>query len=132
MLNERFKIAIKNSDLSTQQVAESIGLKANTLRKALLRDSLNDGYLILIEQNCGISKNWLKNGIEPMFVQSKEDIIKETIENNTLEALEKFDKEKIVAYLLLKESEFSKIPSFISLVEKIKVSQKIRDIVNKK
>jgi len=132
MLNERFKIAIKNSDLSTQKVAESIGLKVNTLRKALLRDSLNDGYLILIEQNCGISRKWLKDGTEPMFVQSKEDIIKQTIENNTLEALEKFDKEKIVAYLLLKESEFIKIPSFISLVEKIKVSQRITEIVNKK
>jgi len=71
MLNERFKIAIKNSDLSTQKVAESIGLKVNTLRKALLRDSLNDGYLILIEQNCGISRKWLKDGTEPMFVQSK-------------------------------------------------------------
>jgi len=131
-MNERFKIAIKNSDLSTQKVAESIGLKANTLRKALLRGSLNDGYLILIEQNCGISRKWLKDGFEPIFVDSKENVIKRMIEQNTLEALDKFDKEKIIAYILLKESEFLKIPAFQSLIDKIKVSNKISDIINKK
>lgn len=131
-MNERFKIAIKNSDLSTQKVAESIGLKANTLRKALLRNSLNDGYLILIEQNCGISRNWLKNGEKPIFVDSKENIIKKIIEQNTLDALDKFDKEKIIAYILLKEKEFLAIPAFQSLIDKIKVSQKISDIVNRK
>ena len=131
-MNERFKIAIKNSDLSTQKVAESIGLKANTLRKALLRGSLNDGYLILIEQNCGISRKWLKDGSEPIFVDSKENVIKRMIEQNTLEALDKFDKEKIIAYILLKESEFLKIPAFQSLIDKIKVSNKISDIINKK
>ncbi|AXG69573.1 hypothetical protein KORDIASMS9_01796 [Kordia sp. SMS9] len=131
-MNDRFKIAIKNSDLSTQKVAESIGLKANTLRKALLRNSLNDGYLILIEQNCGISRKWLKDGVKPIFVDSKENIIKRLIEQNTLEALDKFEKEKIIAYILLKEAEFLKIPAFQSLIDKIKVSAKISDIINRK
>ncbi|EDP95083.1 hypothetical protein KAOT1_02069 [Kordia algicida OT-1] len=131
-MNERFKLAIKNSDLSTKEVAESVGLKANTLRKALLRNSINEGYLILIEQNCGISKNWLKNGIKPIFVESKENQIKKILEQNTLEALDNFDKEKIIAYILLKESEFLKIPAFQSLIDKMKVSNKISDVVNRK
>lgn len=131
-MNERFKIAIKNSDLSTQKVAESIGLKANTLRKALLRNSLNDGYLILIEQNCGISRSWLKDGKEPIFVNSKETVFKNLIEQNTLEALDKFDKEKIIAYILLKETEFRKFSSFQSLIDKMKASDKINDIINRK
>lgn len=129
-MNERFKIALKESDLTTKEVAESIGLKANTLRKAINRNSINDGYLILIEQNCNISKKWLKDGIKPVIVNNKTDSLKELIEDDILKAFESIDKDKFVAYILLREKEFLKLPSFISLIDKIKVSQRISDIVN--
>lgn len=130
-MNERFDIALKQGNLTTKIVAESIGLKANTLRKAVNRESLNDGYLILIQQNCGISRKWLKDGIKPVLID-KEATLKSFFDNDLLEALESVDKDKIVAYLLLREEEFLKLSSFNSLVDKLKVSERISDIVNNK
>ncbi|MBC8755861.1 hypothetical protein H2O64_14380 [Kordia sp. YSTF-M3] len=130
-MNERFDIALKEGGLSTKVVAESIGLKANTLRKAINRESLNDGYLILIQQNCGISRKWLKDGIKPILID-KVETLKSFFDKDLLKALESVDKDKIVAYLLLREEEFLKLSSFNSFVDKLKVSQKISDIVNKK
>jgi len=130
-MNERFNIALKEGGLSTKIVAESIGLKANTLRKAINRNSLNDGYLILIQQNCGISRKWLKDGIKPILID-KVETLKSFFDKDLLEALESVDKDKIVAYLLLREEEFLKLPSFNSFVDKLKVSERISDIVNKK
>ena len=127
-MNDRFKIALKEGNLSTQKVADAIGLKANTLRKAINRNSLNDGYLILIEQTCGISKNWLRDGIKPVIV-NKVDSLLPFFEEDLLQALENVDKDKIVAYILLKEKEFLKLPSFNALIDKFKVSQRIGDIL---
>lgn len=130
-MKERFKKAIKEGGYTTKQVAEGIGLKADTLRRALSRNSINDGYLILIQKEFGISSSWLKEGKEPMLI-IQEDIIKEKIENDVFAILDNIDPEKIVAYQLLKLNKFQEIPSFVSLVEKIKVSQRISDIINKK
>ncbi|WP_430413126.1 helix-turn-helix domain-containing protein [Kordia sp.] len=127
-MNDRFKIALKEGNLSTQEVADAIGLKANTLRKAINRNSINDGYLILIEQTCGISKKWLKEGIKPVIV-NKVDTLLPFFEEDLLQALESVDKDKIVAYILLKEKEFLKLPSFNALIDKLKVSQRISNIV---
>ena len=129
-MREYLKIALKQSDLSNKIIAEKLGMKVDTFRKAVLNNSLNDGYLVLIQQEFGISKEWLKNGKEPIFIK-KEDILKAKIEEDVFTVLDAIDPEKIVAYQLLKEKKFTKLPSFIKLVEKVKVSQKITDIINK-
>jgi len=129
-MRERLKIALKQGELSNQMIAERLGMKVDTFRKAVLKDTLNDGYLILIQQEFGISKEWLRNGKEPIFI-FKEDILKEKIEDDVFAILDQIDPEKIVAYQLLKETKFTTLPSFIKLVEKVKVSQRITDILNK-
>ncbi|QHI38675.1 hypothetical protein IMCC3317_40690 [Kordia antarctica] len=130
-MNERFDIALKEGNLTTKIVAESIGLKANTLRKAVSRESINDGYLILIQQNCGISRKWLKDGIKPVLID-KVETLKSFFDNDLLKALESVDKDKIVAYLLLREEDFLKLSSFNSFVDKLKTSERISHIINKK
>ena len=129
-MREHLKIALKQSDLTNQVIAEKLGMKVDTFRKAVLKNTLNDGYLILIQQAFGISKEWLRNGKEPIFVD-KEDILKTEIEEDVFSVLDKINPEKIVAYQILKEKKFTQLPSFIKFVEKVKVSKKITDIVNK-
>ncbi|MBC8753921.1 hypothetical protein H2O64_04515 [Kordia sp. YSTF-M3] len=129
-MRERLKIALKQGKLSNQMIAERLGIKVDTFRKAVLKDTLNDGYLILIQQEFGISKEWLRNGKEPVFI-SKEDVLKEKIEDDVFAILDQIDPEKIVAYQLLKENKFTALPSFVKLVEKVKISKRISDIVNK-
>lgn len=129
-MKERFKKAIKLRGYSLKEVAEKIGLKYDTLRKALNRNSINDGYLILIEKEFGISKSWLKKGIEPIFV-SKEDILMTKIEEDVFSVLESIDEDKIVAYLLLKETQFIKNKSFMAFVEKLKATKRLIEIANK-
>lgn len=129
-MRERFKIALKQGKLSNQMIAERLGMKVDTFRKAVLKDTLNDGYLILVQQEFGISKEWLRHGEKPVFI-SKEAILKEKIEADVFAILDQIDPEKIVAYQLLKETKFTQLPSFVKLVEKVKISQRITDIVNK-
>lgn len=128
-MKERFKIALDEGDTTAQKVAESIGLKADTLRKAINRNSINDGYLILIERNCGISKKWLKDGIKPVFVKNINSI-EQLFSSDLLQALESVDKDMLVAYMVLRQDEFLKLPSFNSFVEKLKVSDRISKIVD--
>jgi len=128
-MKERFKIAIEEANLTVQQVAESIGLKTDTLRKAINRNSMNDGYLILIQQNCGISKKWLKDGVKPIIVNNINSIEK-LFSSDLLNALENVDKDMLVAYMVLRQDQFMKLPSFISFIEKVKVSERISKIVD--
>lgn len=130
-MREYLKIALKQSDLTNQIIAEKLGMKVDTFRKAVLKNTLNDGYLILIQQEFGISKEWLRYGKEPIFIE-KEDILKSEIEDDVFSVLDKIEPEKIVAYQILKEKKFIQLPSFIKFVEKVKVSKKISDIVSKK
>ncbi|WP_046759087.1 hypothetical protein [Kordia jejudonensis] len=130
-MREHLKIALKQSDLTNKIIAERLGIKVDTFRKAVLKNTLNDGYLILIQKEFGISKEWLRHGKEPIFVD-KFDILKTEIEEDVFAVLDTIAPEKIVAYQLLKEKKFTALPSFIKFVEKIKVSQRISDLVNKK
>jgi hypothetical protein len=130
-MREYLKIALKQSDLTNQIIAEKLGMKVDTFRKAVLKNTLNDGYLVLIQQEFGISKDWLREGKEPIFIQ-KEDILKAEIEEDVFSVLDKIEPEKIVAYQILKEKKFTQLQSFIKFVEKVKVSKKISDIVSKK
>ncbi len=130
-MREHLKIALKQSGLTNQVISEKLGMKVDTFRKAILKNTLNDGYLILIQQEFGISKNSLLYGEEPIFID-KDDILKTKIDNDVFSVLDKIQPEKIVAYQILKEKEFINLPSFIKFIEKVKVSEKITDIVNKK
>lgn len=128
MIKERFKIALEETNLTALKVAEAIGLRADTLRKAINRNSINDGYLILIEQKCGISKKWLKEGIKPVVI-NRTDSIKKLFDDDLLKALESVDKDMIVAYMLLRQDEFLKLTSFRTFVDKLKISEKISKII---
>jgi transcriptional regulator with XRE-family HTH domain len=129
-MKERFKEACKLLGLATSDVANMLGMKPDTFRKALNRSSLNDGYLILIEQATGISKNFLKNGTKPIVIE-KQDILLQKIEEDSISVLDSIEKEKIVAYLVLKEKDFLNIHSFNAFVEKLKASKRLRNIANK-
>ncbi len=128
-MKKRLKEALNLKGVKLTEVAEEIGMKRDTLRKALDRDSLNDGYLILIEKSFGISKKWLKEGIKPIIIDRADDLISK-IKEDSFDVLENIDPEKIVAYLLLKENKFKKIPAFMSLVEKLKATKRLEDIAN--
>jgi len=58
----------------------------------------------------------------------REQYLKDTIENKTIEVLDLIGKEKIIGYLLLKEKEFQQMDSFKSFVEKQKTSERLRKI----
>ena len=126
-MKTRFKKATSLLGIKLPEIAEEIGMKADTLRRAISREKLNDGYLVLIEKKFGISKNWIKDGIEPILIKS-DDILESTIEEDSYSLLEKIDPEKIVAYLLLREKMFTKLESFNALVEKLKASKRLTEI----
>jgi hypothetical protein len=129
-MKTRFKKATSLLGLKLPEIADGIGVKADTFRRALSRESLNDGYLILLEKKYGISKKWMKEGEEPILIDVV-DILTNTIEEDSYSILEKIDPEKIVAYLLLKEKMFTSMDSFNALVEKLKASERLKEIANK-
>lgn len=129
-MKDRFYTALKISGLKLPDIAVGIGLKPDTLRKAIARNSMNDGYLVLIEQKFNISKDWLKEGVKPVMLDINESIVN-AIELDAYSMLERIEPEKIVAYILLKESIFKKIPAFVSLIDKLKASQLLEGIANR-
>ncbi|MFK7749247.1 MAG: hypothetical protein AB8B65_12700 [Kordia sp.] len=128
-MKERFKIAFDELNLNAQKVADALGIKADTFRSAIRRGSINDGYLILIEQKCGISKKWLKDGIRPIKVNHTESL-EQLFETDLLNALENVDKDILVAYLVLRQDDFLKLPSFNLFFDKLRISEKISKIVD--
>ncbi|OEK05995.1 hypothetical protein A8C32_19380 [Flavivirga aquatica] len=117
-MKKRWNKALNLGGHKLTDIAKGIDMKSDTLRKAIYRESINDGYLVLIEQNFGISKTWIKEGKKPILINKEEALINK-IEEDSYYILEKIDPEKIVAYLLLREKMFTKLGSFNNLVEKL-------------
>ncbi len=126
-MKDRIKIAIKESGYTVKQIALMLGLSYDAFRKGISRGSLNEGYLILLENKTGISKEYILEGVLPI-IKSREQIISDFIGSNIVEFLDSIEKEKIISYMCLKEKEFNKIHSFNLFIEKQKVSNKLKEI----
>ncbi len=129
-MKDRFKEAAKLAGVKIPEIANAVGMKPDTFRRALSRGKINEGYLVLIEKHFKISKEWIKNGLKPILIDQK-DILITKIEEDSYSILEKIDPEKIVAYILLKEKMFMDLYSFNLLIEKLKASKRLNDIAEK-
>lgn len=124
--------AFKLLGLKTSNVAKFLGIKADTLRRAISRGKVNEAYLIILEKEYGIRKDWIKNGEYPIIFDKDKEISNFINASNSdvLNILENIDKEKILAYLILKENEFIKLDSFDSVIKKLNISSQLRNIAN--
>ena len=70
-MNERIKIIRINAGLTQQQFADRIKVKRNTVATYEMGRSIpSDSAIALICREFGINEEWLRNGIEPIYVQS--------------------------------------------------------------
>lgn len=129
-MKERFKQGCALAECSLAEVAEAIGLKSGTLRKAIDRGSINDGYLVLIEQAFGISRTWIKEGKKPIIIIREENLLN-NIQHNALSVLDSIDKNKIIAYLILNENKFLALPAYTDFIKKSAATLKLKGIADR-
>lgn len=70
-MNERIKTIRINAGLTQQQFADRIKVKRNTVATYEMGRSIpSDSAIALICREFGVNENWLRNGIEPIYISS--------------------------------------------------------------
>ena len=70
-MNERIKTIRLNAGLTQQQFADRIKAKRNTVATYEMGRSIpSDSAIALICREFGVNENWLRNGIEPIYISS--------------------------------------------------------------
>jgi len=88
-LNERIKTIRINAGLTQQQFADRIKVKRNTVATYEMGRSIpSDSAIALICREFGINEEWLRNGIEPIYVQSSTFSLDEFVKSRGASDLE--------------------------------------------
>lgn len=112
-MNERLKELRKNIlKLTLKEFGKEIGLSTGGLGDIERgRTPLQERHIKLICQTFNVNENWLRNGIEPIFIENEKDILNvlkdkyklDDITTNLLETfikLDEFSKKSIVNFLI--------------------------------
>ena len=88
-MNERIKTIRINAGLTQQQFADRIKVKRNTVATYEMGRSIpSDSAIALICREFGINEEWLRNGIEPIYVQSSTFSLDEFVKSRGASDLE--------------------------------------------
>ena len=88
-MNERIKTIRINAGLTQQQFADRIKVKRNTVATYEIGRSIpSDSAIALICREFGINEEWLRNGIEPIYVQSSTFSLDEFVKSRGASDLE--------------------------------------------
>ena len=88
-MNERIKTIRINAGLTQQQCADRIKVKRNTVATYEMGRSIpSDSAIALICREFGINEEWLRNGIEPIYVQSSTFSLDEFVKSRGASDLE--------------------------------------------
>ena len=88
-MNERIKTIRINAGLTQQQFADRIKVKRNTVANYEMGRSIpSDSAIALICREFGINEEWLRNGIEPIYVQSSTFSLDEFVKSRGASDLE--------------------------------------------
>lgn len=88
-MNERIKTIRINAGLTQQQFADRIKVKRNTVATYEMGRSIpSDSAIALICREFGINEQWLRNGIEPIYVQSSTFSLDEFVKSRGASDLE--------------------------------------------
>ena len=88
-MHERIKTIRINAGLTQQQFADRIKVKRNTVATYEMGRSIpSDSAIALICREFGINEEWLRNGIEPIYVQSSTFSLDEFVKSRGASDLE--------------------------------------------
>lgn len=88
-MNERIKTIRINAGLTQQQFADRIKVKRNTVATYEMGRSIpSDSAIALICREFRINEEWLRNGIEPIYVQSSTFSLDEFVKSRGASDLE--------------------------------------------
>lgn len=110
-MNNRIRFLRKNIlTLSQKNFGEKIGLKQSTINDIESgKNKLTDSNLKLICKVFNINEEWLRNGIEPIFIKKDNDLISLIKKELTLSPLAK---KIIISYLKLNKDDRATFESF--------------------
>ena len=115
-IGERVRLLRKELGLNQAQFAEKIGLKQAAI--GLYENNqrgVADRIILLICEKYSVREEWLRDGIEPMFVESDSTIVSQLSSEYGLDA---FEKVLIEGFLKMKPEERAVIKTYVrNLIE---------------
>lgn len=110
-LGERIKKVRKALDLTQKKFANRLGMKQNTIATYEMgRTNPSDPAIKSICREFNISEEWLRNGVEPMFVPSPEESVDELIREHGLDDL---DRQIIMEFIKLKPEDREAVKKYV-------------------
>ncbi len=110
-IGERVRLLRKELGLNQAQFAEKIGLKQAAI--GLYENNqrgVADRIILLICEKYSVREEWLRDGIEPMFVESDSTIVSQLSSEYGLDA---FEKVLIEGFLKMKPEERAVIKTYV-------------------
>ena len=110
-IGERVRLLRKELGLNQAQFAEKIGLKQAVI--GLYENNqrgVADRIILLICEKYSVREEWLRDGIEPMFVESDSTIVSQLSSEYGLDA---FEKVLIEGFLKMKPEERAVIKTYV-------------------
>ena len=110
-IGERVRLLRKELGLNQAQFAEKIGLKQAAI--GLYENNqrgVADRIILLIYEKYSVREEWLRDGIEPMFVESDSTIVSQLSSEYGLDA---FEKVLIEGFLKMKPKERAVIKTYV-------------------
>ena len=110
-IGERVRLLRKELGLNQSQFAEKIGLKQAAI--GLYENNqrgVADRIILLICEKYSVREEWLRDGIEPMFVESDSTIVSQLSSEYGLDA---FEKVLIEGFLKMKPEERAVIKTYV-------------------
>lgn len=99
-INERIKIARKSLNLTQIEFGNKVGISQGHLTSIESgKRTVTDKSVIVICATFGINEEWLRNGTEPMFIESDSTIISQLADEYDLDV---YEKAMISSFLKLK------------------------------
>ena len=123
-IGERVKFLRKGLGLNQTQFAEKIGLKQAAI--GLYENnqrSVTDRIILLICEKYSVNEEWLRNGIEPMFIESDSTIISQLADEYDLDV---YEKAMISSFLKLKPEQRQFVRNWIkNAMDEISTSKSV-------
>lgn len=110
-IGERVRLLRKELGLNQAQFAEKIGLKQAAI--GLYENNqrgVADRIILLICEKYSVREEWLRDGIEPMFVESDSTIVSQL---SSVYGLDAFEKVLIEGFLKMKPEERAVIKTYV-------------------